>query len=434
MNPDTLAVRAAWILPASSPPVADGAIVVRDGRILWVGPASRCPAPATDIGDAAIVPGLVNAHTHLEFSGLERPLGDRDDSFADWIRAVVACRNSMLNAKPDAAPLSRRDVLLRGIDELGATGTSVAGEIATSPVTVADYQTASPTAPDQPPSNVAISPFFEILGDGPEDNDRWADAVRFVAEWNRGTGESGRNIAKTRAGLSPHAPYSVRPRLFAAAIQHAVQHELPLAMHLAETREERELLERGTGPLVELLRDLGTWDPATARQMSIEHCIAGIAQAPRALLVHGNYLTSGEMDQVARHPNLSVVYCPRTHGYFRHDPYPLASLRRRNVRVCVGTDSRASNPDLSLWKELQFVAARFPELDANEILAMGTCLAAEAIGVADELGSLQTGRAARLNVVRWPGGPSAAIRSSIDWLLQPTTVCEPLLLAAGHQG
>lgn len=423
MNSVTFAVRAAWIVPASRSPIPDGVVVVRDGIVQWVGPASRSPVAATDLGDVAIVPGLVNAHTHLEFSDLERPLGSGERSFADWIRAVVAYRNSTFDT--ETPERTRREVPRRGCDEMAATGTSVAGEIVTSPASATDYETTSETSQGDLRQHCIICPFYEVLGSGPESNVRWADAVRFVTQWNRHAERAGPAGRAPRAGLSPHAPYSVRPELFSAVIQFAVQEKLPLAMHLAETQEERELLQQGSGPLADLLRDLGSWDADALRQMSIERCITGIAQAPRSLLVHGNYLTPREMDLVAEYPHVSVVFCPRTHAYFGHDAYPLAALRKRNIRVCVGTDSRASNPDLSLWKELQCVAASFPELDANDILAMGTHLAAGALGIAGRYGSIQVGCVANLNIVRSKKESSAAIRHSIGWLFEPTTTCEP---------
>jgi cytosine/adenosine deaminase-related metal-dependent hydrolase len=176
-------------------------------------------------------------------------------------------------------------------------------------------------------------------------------------------------------------------------------------MHVAESPDEMELLRSGSGPLVDLLQSLQAWD---LRALSIParplDYLQVLANAPRALVIHGNYLDREEHAFLAEHgQRMSLVYCPRTHAYFGHARYPLADVLRAGVRVALGTDSRASNPDLSLFEEMRFVARHFPEVEPAYILRMGTAAGAEALGQDDQLGCLRPGLSTHVAVVNLPG-------------------------------
>lgn len=120
----------------------------------------------------------------------------------------------------------------------------------------------------------------------------------------------------------------------------------------------------------------------------------------RGLVVHGNFLDAEEQKYLAEHENLSVVYCPRTHAYFGHAEHPWRSLLERGVRVAVGTDSRASNPDLSVWEELQFLRRKFPDVAGETLLRMGTKFGADALGLGDDCGTLEPGKRADFTFVK----------------------------------
>jgi cytosine/adenosine deaminase-related metal-dependent hydrolase len=169
-------------------------------------------------------------------------------------------------------------------------------------------------------------------------------------------------------------------------------------MHLAESRDELELLQTGTGAFQHLLADRSMWDskaiPLGSKPLDY---LQVLSKAPRALIIHGNYLSEQEIEFLAEHrDHMSVVYCPRTHAFFSHEPYPLAKMLAAGVRVALGTDSRASNSDLSLLEEMRQVTRQFPELSLDTILQMGTIAGAEALGLADETGTLTTGKLADL--------------------------------------
>jgi cytosine/adenosine deaminase-related metal-dependent hydrolase len=169
-------------------------------------------------------------------------------------------------------------------------------------------------------------------------------------------------------------------------------------MHLAESREELALLASHEGPLVEFLTGLRAWHPASlARNAGPLDYLKSLATAHRALIIHGNYLAADEIAFLAAHRDrMSVVYCPRTHAYFDHEPYPLAQMLATSVRVAVGTDSRASNPDLKLFEELRHIARHHPGVSPDAILRMGTLSGAEALGLADSFGSITVGKRAAL--------------------------------------
>jgi cytosine/adenosine deaminase-related metal-dependent hydrolase len=210
--------------------------------------------------------------------------------------------------------------------------------------------------------------------------------------------------ARMQDGISPHAPYTVSPILLRQLVTLARTRNMPLAMHLAESREELAFLKTGTGPFQELLDERSMWDAeAVPRGSRPLDYLRLLADAPRALVIHGNYLNDEEMAFLAgKRERMSLVYCPRTHAFFQHEPYPLTAAIAAGVRVALGTDSRASNPDLDLLAEMRFVARAYPTIDPHDVLRMGTLLGAEALGREDEVGSLTPGKLANVVAVPLP--------------------------------
>ncbi|MEX2113344.1 MAG: amidohydrolase family protein [Pirellulales bacterium] len=375
--PRPIALRARLVFPVAAPPMVDGCVTIAGQRIVAVGRAAP-DADIRDLGNVAILPGLVNAHTHLEFADLAAPLGVPGMTLPAWIRQVMSHRRV---ASPSAG-----ESVLPGLNECVRTGTTTVGDIATQDWRAIAAATACPL-PD-------VVMFREAIGPTP---DRIAPAIAaseaFLASPNP--------LPNVLPALSPHAPYTVHPALLDSLVDLALRHHVPLAMHLAESREELELLRAGTGPIRELLVELNAWnDAADARYGSILAYLEALARAPRALVIHGNYLSESEQAFLAAHAaSMSVVYCPRTHAYFGHDPYPLAAMLARGVPVALGTDSRASNPDLDLWTEMRFVAERHPQVSPATVLELGTWNGARALGVDREVGTLAAGKLANLAIV-----------------------------------
>jgi cytosine/adenosine deaminase-related metal-dependent hydrolase len=196
----------------------------------------------------------------------------------------------------------------------------------------------------------------------------------------------------------------VRPEILKRCVQLSKERNIPLAMHLAESREEMMLLRTGSGPFVALLKELDAWDanviPFGTRVLDY---LQMLAEAHRALVIHGNYLDDEEIEFLAqRRENMSVVYCPRTHAYFQHDAYPLAKMLSAGINMTLGTDSLASNPDLSILKELQFAASKHPLVSPVMILKMITINAATALGRDVEIGTVTPGKFADLAFLNLP--------------------------------
>ncbi len=374
-----LTLKARWIFPVCAAPARDGVIRIEDNRIVSV-EQGRAGQGGQDLGNVAILPGLINAHTHLELSGFGEPLGRPGISLVDWVGMLVGKRHG---EEYDAAEAVRR-----GLDECVSAGVAAVGDIVQG--------TTVPT--DQ---SVAVAAFLELIG---PTEARAAEALEKAIAYVR----AGQGRAAQRVGLSPHAPYSVRPELVEGACRLSAEHGIPVAFHLAESRQEMQLLHEGTGPFRELLVRLGSWDPRVQhggrRSLDFLEMLAG---ADRALVIHGNYLDEEEIKFVGeRSDRMSVVYCPRTHGWFQHDPYPLESMLAAGVCVALGTDSRASSPDLSVLEEMRTVARRHPSVSGEKIVEMGTIAGAKSLGCEDELGSLEPGKLARLAVVDLPEGKS----------------------------
>ena len=347
-------------------------------RIVAVG---EVPAGAElrDLGNVAILPGLVNAHTHLEFSDLAEPLGLPGEPLPAWIRRVVAGRR--------ARPTGGTSGVAAGLSESIRAGTTTIGEIATGPWPAA-------TGPECTGPDASLAVFRELIGLAP-------DMVAARLEIARAHLDEPWAAQRHPPGAQPACAYSVHPDLVRGLADLARERGAPLAMHLAESPEELELLATGGGPFRTLLEELQAWAPgAIPLGARVLDYLRVLATAPRAVIVHGNYLAADEIEFLAANADrMSVVYCPRTHARFGHPRYPLAKLLAAGVPIALGTDSRASNPDLSLLTEMRFVARQHPEVASETILSMGTSNGARALGYGDELGTLAVGSRANLAVV-----------------------------------
>jgi cytosine/adenosine deaminase-related metal-dependent hydrolase len=233
------------------------------------------------------------------------------------------------------------------------------------------------------------------------------------------------DFAGWQPGLAPHAPYSVHPNLLAAAVEISAAERVPVAMHLAESTEELELLRRGAGPMRELLEELGAWDaaaiPGGSRPLDY---LRVLAKADRALVIHGNYLDDQEIALLAASAaRMAVVYCPRSHDWFAHRAYPLQKMLAAGVLVAMGTDGRGSSPDLSVLAEMRFAARCHPGVGRGQILKMGTLAGARALGREREAGSLEPGKRADLAVVALPDGDAADPHELLFESDEPVVAC-----------
>jgi aminodeoxyfutalosine deaminase len=367
-----LTLTARWLFPVSGPPLEGGTITIAGPLIQAVEPHGR--HADLDLGNVAILPGLANAHTHLDLTGLKGKLQSTPD-LVQWLRGVVQYRRSL-------SPLQAVNDIRAGIAECIRYGTTLIGDIASQGLSW-------PTVAQAPVRAVV---FYELLG-LPKDRSEISEsqARRWLDEHPA--------TSTCRPGVSPHAPYSVRSSLFEAAFQIARTHQVALASHVSETLEELELLEHRRGPLVAFLSDLGVWDPGGLIH-DAETLIQQQSNDFNFLVIHGNYL---ELDWLSKSwAKTTVVYCPRTHAAFGHAPHPFREILAAGGHVALGTDSLASNPDLDVLAEARFIRQRFPDFPGEQLLRMLTLSGAEALGWDQETGSLAAGKSADLIALPLP--------------------------------
>lgn len=382
----------------SAPPIGPGGWLAMDRetrRVVDLGPgASPEPARTKPLGDAAILPGLINAHTHLEFSDLAAPIGTPGISLAKWIGQVVASRAGR-------SPVQTLQAMLKGIAESENGGVVHVVDIATPPTAIVGKET------------VGVTNLFEVVG---------LDGERYRSRLDAALGSV---ESDPESGLSPHAPYSLRGESIREIIDAASLRGRMVAMHLAESPDERDLLFGGGGPFAESLGALGI-DVASAfprPEADYQTLIEQLAAAPSALLIHGNDLNEQEIQRIAAWPQLSVVYCPRTHHFFQHKKHPIDRLWRAGVRVLLGTDSKASNPDLSVWSELGHLWKHRPDLDPMKVLAAATLDAADVLGISDK-GRIAPGSSGRLLWLRSTATDVAGLAEDLMLCQQPVFLPE----------
>jgi cytosine/adenosine deaminase-related metal-dependent hydrolase len=366
-NAESWSLTAQFIFPVDGPPLENGIVVVEGALIKAIEPAGA-RKPDLNLGGCVVIPGLVNAHTHLDLSGLRGKI-PKAANFTDWLKAVIHHRRGL-------SPAEIQEAIQGGLKESLFTGTTLLGDISGMGLSWVALSAAT----------LRATVFYELLGlPGHRSEQAWIGARTWLA--------SHPASPKCRPGLSPHAPYSVRASLFDLAAHSHV----PLSIHLAETREEIELLERHTGSFHGFLEELDVWDPEGLIP-SISKLLEMTQDTTNVLLIHGNYLELSLNFPAGS----TVIYCPRTHAYFGHSLHPFRDLLTRGVRVALGTDSLASNPDLDVLAELRFLGRQFPDVPGSTLLRMATLNGAEALGWQDETGNLRPGKSADLAVVPLP--------------------------------
>ena len=372
--------RADWVLPIVAPPVRRGWVDVRDGRIVGTGSgaAGGGPGPVADLGHAAILPALVNAHTHLELSGLRGAVPPAA-SMPRWV-------DSLLERRAEAGPPDP-DAMRRAVAEARASGTGLLGDVGNSVA----------AAPILARAGMPARLFREVLAFP----GRAAAAAVDAAAAELGSVEG---AAGLRVGLAAHAPYSVGPAAF-AALDAAVRERFPgpRSIHLAESPEEVELLRDGRGPWRDLLDRIGRWDPAwTVPGCGPVEYLDRLGWLREGLVVvHGVQLTDPELGRLAER-GVTLVTCPRSNAWTGVGHPPIERFLRSGVRLAVGTDSLASAPDLNLFSELALMRRLAPSAPAGRLLACATLRGAAALEFDDELGAIAPGRRADLIGVRIP--------------------------------
>lgn len=421
-------IRSAWLVTGVGEPLRGGCVLVRNGRIVDVERKAEGPIDI-DLEDSILMPGLINSHTHLEFSGLHEPLA-ADGGFTEWIRRVIAYRQERWGSlASDEQKAVRLNDLRRGLEESNRSGVVAIVDIATSPYPMAELLSVESQRP------ALLWGLGEVLGWTEQRQlemrgafiQMQADAMAAASGQAAGFDESSDDIEYRagnggldyRWGISPHAPYSTSPRLIQWCIERSRIERRLLAMHLGETREEMEWLRERKGMFAELLERMGIGRvPLLPQWNGARDYLGHLSRAWRALIVHGNYLGGDDWEVLVKNRgHMSVVYCPRTHRHFGHPTYPLKEMLAAGVRVLVGTDSRASNPDLGVWGELLEIASGSSGVSPAGILKLGTKEAAEGLGIERDFGAIAAGKVARFALAKIVGKTIGSANANRFWEL-----------------
>jgi aminodeoxyfutalosine deaminase len=376
-----LLIKARWVLPIATDPIPHGWVIVEGGRVAAVGAQSHrqfydAGSPAIDLGHVAILPGLVNTHTHLELSWL---LGHvpRARRFTDWVRTMLRARSAGADRSGEVAA-----AMDRALDEMRATGTAAVGDVSNTLASV------EPLRARQIPAVV----FHELL------RLRSSDADLVLEEGLRQVARHRGGVGGVRVTLAPHAPYSVSPRLF-QGIRRQLDADpfAPTTVHVGESPEEIELLRTGDGEWRRLLEELGAWDAAwiAPRSGPVEYLDRMKFIGARTLVVHGTQLGDGELQRLAG-LGATLVTCPRSNEYVGVGTPPVARFYASGVTVALGTDSLASNDDVNLFAELAAARRAAPAVHASRLLESATRHGAHALGLETTHGSIEPGKSADL--------------------------------------
>jgi cytosine/adenosine deaminase-related metal-dependent hydrolase len=372
---------ARWVLPISAPPLEHGTVSVHEGRIAYVGPRANAPTAAgsdVDLGDALLLPGLVNTHTHLELTAMRGFLEDLD--FAQWIMRLNAVKRAVLDRDRmlDAARLGVLEGVRAGVTTFADTcDTGVAFDAMLE-------------------AGVRGIMFQEVFGPDPA---TCATALAELAD--KVTRLRARATDLVAPGVSPHAPYTVSDALYAAVARYATEQRVPIAVHIAESEFERLLVEEGAGLFADGLRKRGITIERRARSSIelLQH--NGILQT-RPLLIHCVRLDGADIAAVAR-AGAPVAHCPVSNAKLGHGVAPVVELLAAGVTVGLGSDSVASNNRMDMLAEARAAIlsqrarlARHDVLCARDALYLATLGGARALGLDAEIGSLERGKSADL--------------------------------------
>ncbi len=371
------------------PPIENGGVRVRGDRIIEVGKFSELAGTdeIVDLGDHILLPGLINAHCHLDYTCLHGKIPP-PQSFADWIRAINA-EKAKLSAEDYVASINE------GFTEAKQFGTTTIANLTAFPELIA-----------QVPDPIGTWWFAELI----DVRQRLENSTGLTSQVSRRNeiADHALECLKTtdRKGLAPHAPFTASAKLYRCCADIAERDNLPLMTHLAESREEMQMFRDANGPLYEFLKKIGRDMSDCGRTTPLQVFLRTLQLSPRDpsvraglaeslgmtrpwIIAHLNELTENDFDLLAKIPQkFSVVHCPRSHAYFEHSDFKFERLRELGFSICLGTDSLASNDDLSLFAEMRMFRDRFP-LQPEKVLEMVTINPACALEQCDELGKIR---------------------------------------------
>jgi len=379
---------ARWLLPVTSPPVLDGAVSVENGAIVGAGSrkdvleAAGDGAEIRELGDAAILPGLVNAHAHVDLSWMGEDPPPKGD-FAAWVRGL-------LERKAEEDPERARKAAQTGIDSMLARGIVAVGDISNDTWVV----------PLLVRSALEGVSFQEVYGFRTEDAEKWMLAVAYRLETLAGNAEVAAAGKRWRVVPTAHGPHTTSPQLIRMLAARASASGEPISIHVAESAGEVDLIRDGSGPFPDLLREREMWDAnfEPRGHTPVEHLDRLGALSGGTLEVHCVHLTQADHSRLQMR-GTTMVTCPRSNQALGVGTAPVPQLMAQGIPVALGTDSLASVPDLDLLAEMATLLEEHSTLTPRAVLRMATLNGAVALGLGDRLGSIEPGKSDRLVVV-----------------------------------
>ncbi len=359
--------------------VDHGAVLVDDdGKVKFAGQLKDFKGfesyQTIDFGNSAIVPGFVNTHAHLELTHMHKRIKG-DGNFIDWIRQLVDIKKEWSEGE---YALSVRD----GIQSSLRSGTTTVADITRNGIALRELSA----------SKIRKSLFYEIIN---FDSDTADGSIKDFKELVSGISTDD----LLSIGIFPHAPYTVSDTLYRGCMNVSEELDIKIATHIAETEDEVEFLTKGTGHFVSLLNDfnmLNNWTHPGLTPVNYLNNIGFLEN--ECILIHCNYLTEDEIEIIEKSGS-SIVFCPKSHEYFRHENHPFSLLKDREINVALGTDSLASNDTLSILDEMKFIRNHYADIKPNDIFYMGTIAGAAALGMEHCIGRLLPGYYADVAVI-----------------------------------
>ncbi|MGD0085498.1 MAG: amidohydrolase family protein [Verrucomicrobiota bacterium] len=364
-------LRARTILPVSRPPVENGAVLVSGNRIRAVGPWSDLQSESGeqvfDLGEVILLPGLVNAHCHLDYTDMGGEL-PAPRTFTDWIPLITAAKTAWSYSNYAHSWLRGAHMLLRH-------GTTTVADIEAMPDLLPEVWDATP---------LRVFSFLEMTGIRARREPKviLQEAVDKIESLSH---------ARCSASLSPHAPYSTLPELLRSSARLARKRRWLVCTHVAESEEEFEMFTHARGAMYDWLQRNHRENSDCGLGSPVEHLARNKMLGRNLIAVHANLLARGDAALLGKH-RVNVVHCPRSHAYFRHPPFLRERLANAGVNLCLGTDSLATvrsvgkqKPELNLFEEMRALANADNSVSPEEIVRMATINGARALGLKGQI-------------------------------------------------